>query len=117
MALATASAFAAPDLVLDISLDPPSRQFKAEAELQPSARNFRFLLHESLRVTSARAGNETVGVDSASGPRGYRQWTVRLAQPGQKLRIRRAGPLRSKRQVQKRHRAVALFSRGFGRRR
>ena len=91
--LATASAFAAPDLVLDISLDPPSRQFKAEAELQPGARNFRFLLHESLRVTSARAGNETVGVDSASGPRGYRQWTVRLAQPGQKLRIRYEGQL------------------------
>ncbi len=91
--LAAASAFAAPDLLLDVSLDPPSRQFKAEAELQPSARNFRFLLHESLRVTSARAGNETVGVDSASGPRGYRQWTVRLAQPGQKLRIRYEGQL------------------------
>ena len=91
--LAAASAFAAPDLLLDVSLDPPSRQFKAEAELQPSARNFRFLLHESLRVTSARAGNETVGIDSASGPRGYRQWTVRLAQPGQKLRIRYEGQL------------------------
>lgn len=91
--LASASAFAAPDLVLDIALDPQSRQFKAEAELQPGGRSFRFLLHESLRVTSARAGNETVGVDSASGPRGYRQWTVRLAQLGQTLRIRYEGQL------------------------
>ena len=91
--LAAASAFAAPDLLLDVSLDPQSRQFKAEAELQPGARSFRFLLHESLRVTSARAGNDNAGVDSASGPRGYRQWTVRLAQPGQKLRIHYEGQL------------------------
>jgi hypothetical protein len=82
-----------PDLLLDVSLDPQSRQFKAEAELQPGARSFRFLLHESLRVTSARAGNDNAGVDSASGPRGYRQWTVRLAQPGQTLRIRYEGQL------------------------
>ena len=91
--LAAASAFAAPDLLLDVSLDPQSRQFKAEAELQPGARSFRFLLHESLRVTSVRAGNDNAGVDSASGPRGYRQWTVRLAQPGQKLRIHYEGQL------------------------
>ena len=91
--LAAASAFAAPDLLLDISLDPQSRQFKAEAELQPGARSFRFLLHESLRVTSARAGNDNAGVDSASGPRGYRQWTVRLTQPGQKLHIHYEGQL------------------------
>ena len=54
--LTTASAFSAPDLVLDVSLDPQSRQFKAEAELQVTKETFRFLLHESLRVTSASAG-------------------------------------------------------------
>ena len=88
-----ASAFGWPDLILDISLDPQSRQFKAEAELQASTRTFRFLLHESLRVTSARAGAENASVEPGSGPRGYRQWNIRLAQPGQKLVIRYEGQL------------------------
>ena len=88
-----ASAFGSPDLILDISLDPQSRQFKAEAELQASTRTFRFLLNESLRVTSARAGAENASVEPGSGPRGYRQWNIRLAQPGQKLVIRYEGQL------------------------
>lgn len=88
-----ASAFSAPDLILDISLDPQSRQFKAEAELQPTTRTFRFLLHESLRVTGARAGAETAKVEQSSGPSGYRQWNIRLAQAGQKLAIRYEGQL------------------------
>ena len=88
-----ASASSAPDLVLDVSLDPQSRQFKAEAELQASTRTFRFLLHESLRVTSARAGEQNASLEPGSGPSGYRQWNIRLAQPGQKLVIHYEGQL------------------------
>ena len=41
---------------LDVSLDPASRAFKASARLSPAEGDFRFLLHESLRVTGASAG-------------------------------------------------------------
>ena len=91
--LYAASAFSAPDLVLDVSLNPQSRQFKAEAELQATTRTFRFLLHESLRVTGARAGTQTASVEQSSGPAGYRQWNIRLTQAGQKLLIRYEGQL------------------------
>ena len=91
--LTAASAFSAPDLVLDVSLDPQSRQFKAEAELQVTKQTFRFLLHESLRVTSARVGTENASIEPSRGPDGYRQWNIRLAQTGQKLRIRYEGQL------------------------
>lgn len=99
--LSAANAFANPDLVLDVSLDPQTRQFRAEARLQPDKRSFRFLLHESLRVTGAESGDRSgsaagahkASVESASGPRGYRQWTIRLAKPGQQLRIRYEGQL------------------------
>lgn len=86
------SGFGAPDLLLDVSLDPHSRQFKAEAELQAPARSFRFLLHESLRVTGARAGEQTTSVEQSSGPAGYRQWNI-LVPAGQRLLIRYEGQL------------------------
>jgi hypothetical protein len=91
--LCTANAFSAPDLILDVSLDPQSRQFKAEAELQAETRTFRFLLHESLRVTEARSGGQAARVEEGSGPAGFRQWSIRLAQAGQKLLVRYEGQL------------------------
>jgi hypothetical protein len=90
--LGAANALGAPDLLLDISLDPHSRQFEAEAELQPATWSFRFLLHESLRVTSARAGTEAARVEQQGERHGCRQWQIKT-QPGQKLVIRYAGRL------------------------
>ncbi|MBL8428748.1 MAG: M1 family peptidase [Dechloromonas sp.] len=90
---ASAVSAAAPELILDVALDPQSRQFKAEAELQAPTRNFRFLLHESLRVTGVKAGAETPVAEPSSGPAGYRQWNIRLTQAGQKLSIRYEGQL------------------------
>ncbi len=90
---AGAHAAPAPDLLLDVSLDPQTRQFKAEAELLVRSPSFRFLLHESLRVTGARAGGQTASVEQSSGPTGFRQWSIRLAQAGQKLAIRYEGRL------------------------
>lgn len=91
--LGVTGAFGAPDLRLDLSLDPHSRQFRAQAELQPASRNFRFLLHESLRVTSARVGAEEVAFEQQGERLGCRQWQIRTVRPGQKLVIRYAGRL------------------------
>ncbi|MEN9481461.1 MAG: hypothetical protein RLZZ298_2856 [Pseudomonadota bacterium] len=82
-----------PDLLLDISLDPQSRQFKASAELQIAARSFRFLLHESLRVTIAQVGDQMVTTERSGGPKGYRQWTIHLAKANQKVVIHYEGQL------------------------
>jgi hypothetical protein len=82
-----------PDLVLDISLDPASRQFKATAELLVMTPTFHFLLHESLRVTSARVGEQIVTLERSGGPKDYRQWTVHLGKAKQKLRIHYEGQL------------------------
>jgi hypothetical protein len=82
-----------PDLLLDVTLDPQTRQFKAEAELQLAARSFRFLLHESLHVTRAQVGDQMVPTERSGGPKGYRQWTIHLAKANQKLTIQYEGQL------------------------
>ena len=82
-----------PDLLLDVALDPQTRQFKAEAELQITARSFRFLLHESLHVTRAQVGDQMVTTERSGGPKGYRQWTIHLAKANQKVVIHYEGQL------------------------
>ncbi|MDD2741190.1 MAG: M1 family aminopeptidase [Rhodocyclaceae bacterium] len=90
-----ASAFSAtdPDLLLDVSLDPQSRQFKASAELQLTARSFRFLLHESLHVTRALVGDQMVTTERSGGPKGYKQWNIHLTKANQKVVIHYEGQL------------------------
>jgi len=46
---------ATPSLDLDVELDPGTRTFRAVALIAPAARELRFDLHESLRVTAASA--------------------------------------------------------------
>ena len=41
---------AAPTIELDVVLDPQTRDFSASAVLGPAQRDFRFLLHEPLRI-------------------------------------------------------------------
>ncbi len=82
-----------PELLLDVTLDPQTRQFKAEAELQVPARSFRFLLHESLHVTRAQVGDQMVATERSGGPKGYRQWTIHLTKVNQKLTIHYEGQL------------------------
>jgi hypothetical protein len=82
-----------PHLVLDVSLDPQSRQLKAEAMLQVAAPTFRFLLHESLRVTRAHVAGQKVVVEQSAGPKSFRQWTIGIGKPDQKLVISYAGEL------------------------
>lgn len=90
---ASACSATEPDLLLDVSLNPQSRQFKAEAELQLTERTFRFLLHESLRVTRAQVGDQLVTTERSSGPKGYRQWNIHLTKANQKLTIHYEGQL------------------------
>lgn len=80
-------------LELDVSLDPASRAFKASARLSPPERDFRFLLHESLKVTGASAGGRVLTADSQAGPAGLRQWRIRGAAADAPLQIDYAGQL------------------------
>lgn len=78
---------------LDVSLDPASRAFKASARLSPAEGDFRFLLHESLRVTGASAGGRALSAEAQRGPAGFRQWRIRQAAGGAPLQIDYAGQL------------------------
>ena len=91
--LSAAPAWSGPDLLLDVTLDPTSRQFSARAELAPRERQFTFWLHESLRVTSAVVAGQglKVGAVASDGP--FRQWRLNLPQAGQKLVMTYEGQL------------------------
>ena len=78
---------------LDVSLDPASRAFKASARLSPAEGDFRFLLHESLRVTGASAAGRALSAEAQRGPAGFRQWRIRQAAGGAPLQIDYAGQL------------------------
>jgi hypothetical protein len=78
---------------LDVSLDPASRAFKASARLSPPEGDFRFMLHESLRVTGASAGGRALTAEALRGPVGFRQWRIRQAAGGAPLQIDYAGQL------------------------
>ena len=91
--VSSASAAPSPDLALDLSLNPQTRQLKATAELQLTERTFQFLLHESLRVTRAQIGEQIVTSERSSGPEGYRRWTIHLAKTHQKLTLHYEGEL------------------------
>ena len=88
-----AQAATAPDLRLDVSLDPKSRQFKATAELESRETIFHFALHESLRISEARAGDKALAVERSGGQKGYPQWHIHIGKPNQKLTIRYEGIL------------------------
>ncbi|WP_334169880.1 M1 family metallopeptidase [Zoogloea sp.] len=90
---------------LDVSLDPASRAFKASARLSPPEGDFRFLLHESLRVTGASAGGRALSAEAQRGPAGFREWRIRQAAGGAPLQIDYAGQLPPL-DVQRDHRSV-----------
>ena len=94
LSLVVASVARADGIVeLDVSLDPASRAFKASARLSPPEGDFRFLLHESLRVTGASAGGRALTAEALRGPLGFRQWRIRQAAGGAPLQIDYAGQL------------------------
>lgn len=84
---------AEPAMELEVTLDPQTCEFSASAVLSPPERDFRFLLHESLRVTTATADGRPLPVEQFAGPTGQRQWRIRLAKGGQRVRLDYAGRL------------------------
>ncbi len=92
--LASGPLFAAtPSLELDVELDPATRRFDAVAVLAPAARNFRFELHESLRVSAATADGRTATVVPAGREGPVVAWQVQMPAGAARLRLAYGGTL------------------------
>jgi hypothetical protein len=80
-------------LDLDVELDPGTRQLKATAFLVPEERDFRFELHESLRVTAATADGKAVRVFSGERLGPVRTWQLQVPAKSAGVRIEYEGTL------------------------
>jgi aminopeptidase N len=83
---------AAPDLELDLVLDPVSRRLEVDAELRPAQRDFEFVLHEALQPLDASIDGRAVRVRPAGQSDVWRAWRVEVPQ-GATLKLRYAGTL------------------------
>ena len=79
-------------VALDVVLDPATRSLQVEAELRPIERDFRFLLHSSLRIAAAEVDGKALRVESVGGRGEVRAWRIRLPAEGV-LRMRYGGTL------------------------
>lgn len=86
------AAQAAPDLELDVVLDPESRRLEVEAELRPAERDFQFVLHEALQPRDASIDGRAVRVRPAGQRDVWRAWRIDVPQ-GATLKLRYAGTL------------------------
>jgi len=84
---------ASPSLDLDIDLDPGTRRLHAVAVVTPAARDFRFELHESLRVTSASADGRTLRVAQTGRQGPAPGWRVQVPQGADSVRLEYEGTL------------------------
>ncbi|MCB1968283.1 MAG: M1 family peptidase [Candidatus Accumulibacter sp.] len=82
-----------PHLDLEVELDPGSRQLAVVATLTPAAPRFRFLLHESLGVTTASLDGRPVAINASGREGNLRTWQTRAAARGKTLRIAYHGTL------------------------
>lgn len=87
------SARAAPDLELEIRLDPASGEMQAKGRLTAPGRDVRFLLHESLHITAATVGERPVQASKRAGPPGYQGWHIHLGKAGETLNLSYQGRL------------------------
>ena len=83
----------APSIELDVDLDPGTRHFHAVAVIEPPARDFRFELHESLKVTAASVDGEALRVIPAGREGPVAGWRVQMPVGGGRLRIEYDGTL------------------------
>ena len=86
-------AAAAPSIELDISLDPTTREFKAQALLSPETRDVRFVLHESLQILGVTADGRPLRADRLAVERSLVQWRIRLPDIVQSVAVSYAGKL------------------------
>lgn len=86
-------AAALPALELDLSLDPSSRELKARALLTAESGDFRFTLHESLRIVEVRAGGRRIEARRRGRDDALVRWEIRLPPGANRLRIDYRGVL------------------------
>ena len=84
---------ASPSIDLQVELDPATRRLDARAEGVPAARDFRFMLHESLEVRAASAGGKAVRVAAGAAEGGMRGWRTTLPAEGGTLLLEYGGML------------------------
>ncbi len=84
---------ATPSLELDVELDPGTRRFQAVALVVPASRDFRFELHESLKVTAASIDGTPLRVDQAGRDGPVLGWHVQLPVGAGSLRLEYGGTL------------------------
>ncbi len=83
---------AAPDLELEVVLDPGSRRLEVEAALRPAAGDFEFVLHEALRPGEAAIDGRPARLRPAGRQAMWRAWRVEVP-AGATLTLRYAGTL------------------------
>ena len=86
---------ATPALQLEVSLEPASSQFEAVAVVQPTRRDFRFVLHESLVIRSAEVAGKALKFVSLGRDDGFQMWRIQLPAGSDAVRISYGGPLKA----------------------
>jgi aminopeptidase N len=84
---------ASPSIDLQVELDPATRRFDARAEVVPAARDFHFMLHESLEVRAASASGKAVRIAAGAPTGGMRDWRATLPAEGGTLLLEYGGTL------------------------
>jgi aminopeptidase N len=90
---AHAARAALPALDLDVELQPDARRFHATAQITAPATDFRFELHDSLRVTAAVADGRPLAPVEAGRAGPYIDWRVTVPAGAASLRIEYGGTL------------------------
>jgi len=84
---------ATPSLELNVELDPGTRRFKAQAEVVPASRDFRFALHEALEISAVSAAGKPLQATPAGREGAIRGWRIVLPAGAEKLHLEYGGTL------------------------
>ena len=84
---------AAPSLELDVELEPATRHFRVVALVVPARRDFRFELHESLRVSAASFDGKPLRVVAAEREGPLQGWQLQVPSGAGALRLEYGGTL------------------------
>lgn len=94
IAAASAAAVAQPPSIgLDVELNPAQGHFRARADIVPASRDFSFVLHESLKITSAKAGGQTLRAEAGKQSGLVREWRIVMPSGAQILQMEYEGKL------------------------
>lgn len=92
-------------LLLDLTLEPATRQLEAVAVIQPLQRDLRFVLHESLVIRSAEAAGKPLKFAVTGRRDDVQQWQIQLPDTNNAVRISYGGQLKPL-QNERDHRSV-----------